>query len=48
VVDESVDPNSDQRISTRTVEDPSDESQLKGTELIMKELGAQVIAEGEK
>ncbi|MEY4163414.1 MAG: hypothetical protein RLZZ79_366, partial [Actinomycetota bacterium] len=48
VVDESVDPNSDQRISTRTVEDPSDESQLNGTELIMKELGAQVIAEGDR
>ena len=48
VVDESVDPNSDQQIATRTVEDPSDPTQMNGTELIMKELGAQVIAEGDK
>jgi hypothetical protein len=32
----------------RTDEDPSDANQLAGTELIMKELGAQVIAESEK
>jgi DNA polymerase-3 subunit gamma/tau len=45
VVDPSVDPNSAAKLTTRTVEDPSDETQINGTELIMKELGAQVIAE---
>jgi len=45
VVDPSVDPNSAARLVTRTVEDPTDESQLQGAELIMKELGAQVLAE---
>jgi DNA polymerase-3 subunit gamma/tau len=48
VVDPSVDPNSAARLVTRTVEDPSDSNQLQGTELIMKELGAQVINESEK
>ena len=32
----------------RGIPDPSDANQLAGTELIMKELGAQVIAESEK
>jgi len=45
IVDPSVDPNSAAKLTTRTVEDPSDETQINGTELIMKELGAQVIAE---
>ena len=47
VVDPSVDPNSAAKLTTRTVEDPSDANQLNGTELIMKELGAQVIAESD-
>ena len=48
VVDPSVDPYSAANISKRTDEDPSDPNQLAGTELIMKELGAQVISESEK
>lgn len=48
VVDPSVDPYSLTNMGKRTDEDPSDKDQLVGTELIMKELGAQVIAESEK
>jgi DNA polymerase-3 subunit gamma/tau len=48
VVDPSVDPYSPANMGKRTDEDPSDASQIAGTELIMKELGAQVIAESEK
>jgi DNA polymerase-3 subunit gamma/tau len=48
VVDPSVDPYSPANMGKRTDEDPSDANQLAGTELIMKELGAQVIAESEK
>jgi len=48
IVDSSVSPNSVASKTTRTDEDPDDETQLSGTELLMKELGAQVIAESEK
>ena len=48
IVDPSVSPNSVAAKVTRTDEDPDDETQLSGTELLMKELGAQVIAESEK
>jgi DNA polymerase-3 subunit gamma/tau len=48
VVDPSADPYSPANMGKRTDEDPSDANQLAGTELIMKELGAQVIAESEK
>jgi len=48
IVDPSVSPNSVASKTTRTDEDPDDETQLSGTELLMKELGAQVIAESEK
>jgi DNA polymerase-3 subunit gamma/tau len=48
IVDPSVSPNSVAAKVTRTVEDPEDETQLSGTELLMKELGAQVIAESDK
>jgi len=48
IVDPSVSPNSVAAKVTGTDEDPDDETQLSGTELLMKELGAQVIAESEK
>jgi DNA polymerase-3 subunit gamma/tau len=48
IVDSSVSPNSVTAKTTRVDEDPDDETQLSGTELLMKELGAQVIAESEK
>ena len=48
IVDSSVSPNSVAAKTTRVDEDPEDENQLSGTELLMKELGAQVIAESEK
>lgn len=48
IVDPSIDPNSSSKLTTRTTEDPSDETQLQGTELIMKELGARVITESGK
>lgn len=47
VVDPSISPNSPTSRTTRVHEDPSDESQLSGTDLLMKELGARVIAESE-
>jgi DNA polymerase-3 subunit gamma/tau len=48
IVDPSVDPLSTANMTKRVDEDPSDESQLNGTELIMKELGAKVIQESDK
>jgi DNA polymerase-3 subunit gamma/tau len=48
IVDSSVSPNSETSKTTRTHEDPDDEVQLSGTELLMKELGAQVIGESDK
>jgi DNA polymerase-3 subunit gamma/tau len=48
VVDPSVNPYSPANMGKRTDEDLSDTNQLAGTELIMKELGARVIAESEK
>ncbi|MFM8960944.1 MAG: DNA polymerase III subunit gamma and tau [Actinomycetota bacterium] len=48
IVDPSVDPFSAANVTKRVDEDPSDANQLNGTELIMKELGAQVIAESDK
>jgi len=47
VVDPSISPNSPTSKTTRVNEDPSDENQLSGTDLLMKELGARVIAESE-
>jgi hypothetical protein len=43
-----VDPYSPANMAKRIDEDPTDPNQLQGTELIMKELGAQVIAESDK
>jgi DNA polymerase-3 subunit gamma/tau len=48
IVDPSVDPYSPANMAKRIDEDPADPNQLQGTELIMKELGAQVIGENEK
>ena len=48
IVDSSISPNSVASKSTRTDEDPDDEVQLSGTELLMKELGARVIGESDK
>ena len=48
IVDPSVSPTSEVSKTTRTHEDPDDEVQLSGTELLMKELGAQVIGESDK
>jgi DNA polymerase-3 subunit gamma/tau len=48
IVDPSVSPNSETSKTTRTHEDPDDEVQLSGTELLMKELGAEVIGESDK
>ncbi len=48
IVDPSIPPNSVAAKVTRTHEDPDDETQLSGTELLMKELGARVIAESDK
>ena len=48
IVDSTVSPTSAASKTARTDEDPDDETQLSGTELLMKELGAQVIAESEK
>jgi DNA polymerase-3 subunit gamma/tau len=48
IVDPSVDPYSPANMAKRIDEDPTDPNQLQGTELIMKELGAQVIAESDK
>jgi DNA polymerase-3 subunit gamma/tau len=48
IVDPSISPTSVAAKVTRTDEDPDDETQLSGTELLMKELGARVIAESDK
>ena len=48
IVDPSISPNSIASKSTRIDEDPDDEVQLSGTELLMKELGARVIGESDK
>ncbi len=47
IVDPSINPNTPAARATRTSEDPSDADQLSGPELLMRELGARVIAEGE-
>lgn len=47
-VDSSISASSPSKMAVRTTEDPDDENQLSGTELLMKELGAKVIAEGDK
>ena len=47
VVDASINPNSVAAKTTRVDEDPADENQLTGKELLMKELGAKVISESE-
>ncbi len=47
IVDPSINPNTPAARATRTSEDPSDADQLSGPELVMRELGARVIAKGE-
>ena len=47
IVDSSINPNSNAAKSMRVDEDPSDENQLTGKDLLMKELGARVISESE-
>ena len=47
IVDSSINPNSNAAKTMRVDEDPSDENQLTGKDLLMKELGARVISESE-
>ncbi|MEY3737109.1 MAG: hypothetical protein RLZZ251_825, partial [Actinomycetota bacterium] len=47
-VDASISPSSPAKVAVRTTEDPDDQDQLSGTELLMKELGARVISESDK
>ena len=47
-VDASISPTSPAKVAVRTTEDPDDQDQLSGTELLMKELGARVISESDK
>jgi DNA polymerase-3 subunit gamma/tau len=47
IVDSSINPNSSAAKTMRADEDPSDENQLTGKDLLMKELGARVISESE-
>ena len=47
IVDSSINPNSSPAKTMRVDEDPSDENQLTGKDLLMKELGARVISESE-
>ena len=47
VFDASISPSSVTKLATRTTEDPDDENQLSGPELLMKELGARVISESD-
>jgi DNA polymerase-3 subunit gamma/tau len=47
-VDASISPSSPAKVAVRTTEDPEDQDQLSGTELLMKELGARVISESDK
>lgn len=48
IVDSSISPTSVAKVAVRTTEDPDDEDQISGTELLMKELGARIISEGDK
>jgi DNA polymerase-3 subunit gamma/tau len=48
IVDPSISPTSVASKAIRVYEDPDDEVQLSGTELLMKELGARVIGESDK
>ena len=48
IVDSSISPQSSAKVAIRTTEDPEDENQISGTELLMKELGARVITESDK
>jgi DNA polymerase-3 subunit gamma/tau len=48
IVDSSINPNSPTNLAKQVDEDPDDSNRLQGTELIMKELGAKVIAESDK
>jgi DNA polymerase-3 subunit gamma/tau len=48
IVDSSINPNSPANMAKQVDEDPGDANRLQGAELIMKELGAKVIAEGDK
>lgn len=48
IVDPSIDPYAPANLTKRVDEDPTDPNRLAGTELIMKELGAQVISESDK
>ncbi|NCW47764.1 MAG: DNA polymerase III subunit gamma and tau, partial [Actinobacteria bacterium] len=48
IVDASINPNSPTNLAKQVDEDPDDSNRLQGTELIMKELGAKVIAESDK
>jgi DNA polymerase-3 subunit gamma/tau len=48
IVDSTINPNSPTNMAKQVVEDPDDSNRLQGTELIMKELGAKVIAESDK
>jgi DNA polymerase-3 subunit gamma/tau len=47
IVDSSINPNSSASKTMIVDEDPSDENQLTGKDLLMKELGARVISESE-
>ena len=47
IVDSSISSNSSAAKTVRVDEDPSDENQLTGKDLLMKELGARVISESE-
>ena len=48
IVDASISPSSVSKLAVRTTEDPDDENPLTGTELLMKELGARIISEGDR
>ncbi|NCW94779.1 MAG: AAA family ATPase, partial [Actinobacteria bacterium] len=48
IVDASINPNSPTNLAKQVDEDSDDSNRLQGTELIMKELGAKVIAESDK
>jgi DNA polymerase-3 subunit gamma/tau len=48
IVDSSINPNSPANMAKQVDEDPGDANRLQGAELIMKELGAKVIAESDK
>jgi DNA polymerase-3 subunit gamma/tau len=48
IVDSSINQNSPANMAKQVDEDPGDANRLQGAELIMKELGAKVIAESDK